>query len=140
MTASGDGGSEGGGADRERRLVAVSLDEASLAAGNRDIDHERKVAIFDLLEHNSFSVVDGPPGPYALSLSIVEGRLVFDIRLETGEPGSTFILSLTPFRRIVRDYFMICESYFQAIRTAPRRASRRSTWAAGACTTRAARS
>jgi uncharacterized protein (UPF0262 family) len=119
MTATGNGGSDGGGASRDRRLVAVTLDEASLGRGNPDIDHERKVAIFDLLEDNSFAVVDGPPGPYSLTLSIVENRLVFDIRLEDGAPGSTFILSLTPFRRIVRDYFMICESYFQAIRTAP---------------------
>jgi uncharacterized protein (UPF0262 family) len=117
MTATGNGGSDGGGADR--RLVAVTLDEASLGRGNPDIDHERKVAIFDLLEDNSFAVVGGPPGPYSLTLSIVENRLVFDIHLEDGAPGTTFILSLTPFRRIVRDYFMICESYFQAIRTAP---------------------
>jgi len=116
MTATGNGGSDGGGG---RRLVAVTLDEASLGRGNPDIDHERKVAIFDLLEDNSFAVVGGPPGPYSLTLSIVENRLVFDIHLEDGAPGTTFILSLTPFRRIVRDYFMICESYFQAIRTAP---------------------
>ncbi len=100
------------------RLVAVELDEDSIGRGPPDIEHERAVAIYDLLEENRFALDGAERGPYRLKLSIQEKRLVFDIRDETGEPVVTHILSLTPFRRIVKDYFMICESYYQMIRTA----------------------
>ncbi len=103
--------------DRDR-IASVNLDEGSIGRGNPDIEHERAVAIYDLLEENSFSVIGEDRGPYALDLSIQDKRLVFEVRDEGGEPVVTHILSLTPFRRIVRDYFLICESYFQMIKTA----------------------
>jgi uncharacterized protein (UPF0262 family) len=100
------------------RLVKVTLDEATIAAGNRDVEHERAIAIYDLLEDNNFTPAGHVGGPYCLELKVVGNRLVFDIRTETGEPVVAHHLSLTPFRRIVKDYFLICESYYQAIRTA----------------------
>ena len=103
--------------DRDR-IASVTLDEGSIGRGNRDIEHERAVAIYDLLEENVFAVVDEDRGPYQLTLGIQDKRLVFDIRDEAGEPVVLHLLSLTPFRRIVKDYFMICESYFQMIKTA----------------------
>nr|WP_295468458.1 UPF0262 family protein [Mesorhizobium sp.] len=99
------------------RLVDVELDE-SIGRSTPDVEHERAVAIFDLVEENSFRpVTDTGEGPYKLKLSLVEARLVFAISRENGEPVVTHILSLTPFRRIVKDYYMICESYYDAIRT-----------------------
>ena len=102
----------------KRRLVAVTLDEASIGRGSPDQEHERAVAIYDLLEDNTFAPIGHDGGPYALHLSISENRLVFDIRLADQSPVVAHLLSLTPLRRIVKDYFMICESYYQAIRTA----------------------
>ena len=101
-----------------QRLVKVTLDEGSIGRSSPDIEHERAVAIYDLLEDNSFAPVDHDAGPYALHLSITENRLAFDIRLEDGTPVMAHLLSLTPLRRIVKDYFMICDSYYKAIRTA----------------------
>jgi uncharacterized protein (UPF0262 family) len=101
-----------------RCIADIALDETSLSAQTADADHERRVAIFDLLEANSFDVIDGPDGPYAVSLSVVEQKLVFDVKLLDGTDVRIFVLSLSPFRRVVRDYFMICESYHQAIRQA----------------------
>ena len=101
-----------------RRLVKITLDEGSIGRSSSDIEHERAVAIYDLIEDNSFAPTDHGDGPYALHLSITENRLVFDIRLEDGTPVMAHLLSLTPFRRIVKDYFMICDSYYKAIRTA----------------------
>ena len=101
-----------------KRLVAVSLDEASIGRSTSDIEHERAVAIYDLLEENSFAPVGQRGGPYALNLGIKENRLVFDIRHSDGEPVVAHLLSLTPFKGIVKDYFLICDSYYAAIRTA----------------------
>lgn len=103
---------------RRNRLVTVEFDESSIGRGSPDIEHERAVAIYDLLEDNRFAPVGHDGGPYALRLSIQDNRLVFDIRSEAGDPLVAHILSLSPFRRIVRDYFLICESYYQMIRTA----------------------
>jgi uncharacterized protein (UPF0262 family) len=103
-------------ADRRSRLVAVTLDAASIGRAPPDIEHERAVAIYDLVEENSFAL-NGHPGPYRLVLSLADRRLVFDIRSEAGEPLVAHALSLTPFRRVVKDYFLICESYFKAIRS-----------------------
>ena len=100
-----------------QRLSKVTLDEGSIGRSSADIEHERAVAIYDLLEDNSFAPLDHDGGPYALHLSITENRLVFDIRLEDGTPVMAHLLSLTPLRRIVKDYFMICDSYYKAIRT-----------------------
>src|SRR5262245_30075423 len=96
------------------RLVDVELDE-SIGRSTPDVEHERAVAIFDLIEENSFQPVnDEGIGPYRLKLSLAESRLVFAIGREDGTPVVTHILSLTPFRRIVKDYYMICESYYEA--------------------------
>ena len=100
------------------RLVAVTLDEESIGRSSPDIEHERAVAIYDLIEENSFRPAEDAGGPYALHLSIAENRLVFDIRKADGAPVVAHLLSLTPFRRIVKDYFLICDSYYAAIRTA----------------------
>jgi uncharacterized protein (UPF0262 family) len=100
------------------RLVEVTLDEDSIGRSGPDIEHERAVAIYDLIEENSFQPVEHDGGPYVLRLSMAENRLVFDIRLTDGTPVMAHLLSLTPFRRIVKDYFLICDSYYQAIRTA----------------------
>ena len=100
------------------RLVAITLDEQSIGRSNRDVEHERAVAIYDLIEQNTFAPIGHEGGPYALHLSIAENRLAFDIRLADGTPVVTHLFSLTPFRKIVKDYFLICDSYYAAIRTA----------------------
>lgn len=98
------------------KLVDVELDE-TIGRSTPDVEHERAVAIFDLIEENSFAPANDEAGPYKLRLSLVESRLVFAISRENGEQVVTHILSLTPFRRIVKDYYMICESYYDAIRS-----------------------
>jgi len=103
--------------DQQRRLIAVTLDDTSIGRASPDIEHERTVAIYDLIEENSF-VLAKHAGPYRLTLSLADRRLIFDIKSDGGEPLVTYALSLTPFRTIVRDYYLICESYHQAIRTA----------------------
>jgi uncharacterized protein (UPF0262 family) len=102
----------------KQRLVSVKLDEASIGRSNPDIEHEREVAIYDLLEMNHFAPVGHDGGPYALHLSVNGTRLVFDIRLEDGTPVMAHLFSLSPLRRIVKDYYMVCDSYYAAIRTA----------------------
>ncbi|MBZ0146284.1 MAG: UPF0262 family protein, partial [Pseudorhodoplanes sp.] len=106
------------GAAKDARLVAITLDENSIGRSGPDIEHERAVAIYDLIEQNSFAPDGHDGGPYALHLSMAENRLVFDIRLADGTPVTAHLLSMTPFRKIVKDYFMICDSYYAAIRTA----------------------
>ncbi|MCB1471888.1 MAG: UPF0262 family protein [Rhodobiaceae bacterium] len=108
----------GEGAGRGARLVAVSLDEGSIRRSTPDIDHERAVAIYDLLEENHFQPAADAEGPFALNLSIQEQRLVMDISRSEGPAVATHVLSLTPLRKVIRDYFMICESYYEAIRQA----------------------
>jgi uncharacterized protein (UPF0262 family) len=104
--------------DKTGRLTAVTLDEASLGSSSDEIEHERRVAIYDLLEENSFRPTGHGGGPYTLHLGISGARLVFDIRLADGTPVIAHMLSLAPFRRIVKDYFTVCDSYYAAIRTA----------------------
>jgi uncharacterized protein (UPF0262 family) len=99
------------------RLSDIVLDD-TIGRSTPDVEHERAVAIFDLIEDNSFEPVGHAGGPYKLNLSLVDTKLVLTIRTEADEEVATHILSLTPFRRIVKDYFMICESYYEAIRTA----------------------
>ena len=101
-----------------QRLVAVNLDEETIGRSNPDIEHERQVAIYDLLERNSFAPARHDGGPYVLNLSITGSRLAFDIRQQDGKPVVAHLLSLSPLRRIVKDYYTICDSYYQAIRTA----------------------
>jgi len=100
------------------RLVAVTLDESSIGRSSPDVEHERAVAIYDLIEENSFQPTGHEGGPYALNLGIDGNRLVFDIRSADGAPVIAHLLSLAPFRRIVKDYFTVCDSYYAAIRTA----------------------
>jgi uncharacterized protein (UPF0262 family) len=99
------------------RLTDVVLDE-TIGRSTPDVEHERAVAIYDLIEENVFQPVGDPEGgPYKLKLSLVEARLVFSVSRRNDSPVITHILSLTPFRRVIKDYFMICESYYEAIRT-----------------------
>lgn len=102
-------------------LIHIEIDDAGLPTPTPEIEQERKVAIFDLLEDNSFSVPrEGvPAGPYRLALSIRERRLVFDVQTEAQDPAAEFHLSLGPFRQVVKDYFQICESYFDAVKKLP---------------------
>jgi uncharacterized protein (UPF0262 family) len=101
-----------------KRLVKVSLDESSIGSASRDIEHERAIAIYDLTEENFFAPAGHDGGPYRLNLGVASNRLIFDVRTEAEEPVIAHHLSLTPFRRIVKDYFLVCESYYQAIRSA----------------------
>ena len=101
-----------------RRIVEISLDERTVVRRSADVEHERAVAIYDLTEENYFFPVEDDSGPYHLHLSIAEDRLLFDIRSDADDPVGTVTLPLLPFRRIVKDYFVVCESYYEAIRTA----------------------
>ena len=104
--------------DPRHRLVSLTLDEASIGRGNPDQEHERAIAIYDIVEANAFSLPSHDGGPYALHLALVDKRLCFDIRTEAGEPVVAHHLSLSPFRGVIRDYEMVCDSYYKAIRTA----------------------
>ena len=106
------------------RLCHIDIDERGLARPTPEIEQERKVAIFDLLEDNSFALPRRedrpvPTGPYRLGLAIREGRLVFEIATEEAQKIGEFHLSLGPFRQVVKDYFQICESYFEAVKRLP---------------------
>ncbi|MEM8632997.1 MAG: UPF0262 family protein [Pseudomonadota bacterium] len=106
------------------RLIHVAIDDSGLPAPTPEIEQERRVAIFDLLEDKSFALPgrtdrDIPEGPYRLNLSIRDGRLVFDVDTEAEEEAAEFHLSLGPFRQVVKDYFQICESYFDAVKKMP---------------------
>ncbi|MGA8434219.1 MAG: UPF0262 family protein [Methyloceanibacter sp.] len=103
----------------QARLVEVTLDSDSLGRNSADVEHEREVAIFDLLERNSFALENHDGGPYTLHLSVADSRLVFTVGDATRAPIANVMLSLSPFRRLVKDYFLMCETYFQAIKTAP---------------------
>src|SRR4051812_15173130 len=96
-------------------IAKIDLDERTVVRRNPDIEHERAVAIFDLLEENSFAVPDCT-GPFHLHLGVQENRLTFDIRDEQGAELSRVQLALTPFRALVKDYFTVCESYYAAIK------------------------
>jgi uncharacterized protein (UPF0262 family) len=104
------------------RIIAVKLDERTILWRNADIEQERRIAIFDLLENNHFRPLrdrgDGYEGPYRVTLRVEEGRLAIDISHENEAPLDTVVLTLTPFRRTIRNYFAICDSYYNAIRTA----------------------
>ncbi len=106
------------------RISKIEIDDTGLAAPTPAIEQERKVAVFDLLEQNHFALpargdVTPPPGPYHLGLAIRDRRLVFDITTEAGDKAGEFHLSLGPFRQVVKDYFSICESYFEAVKKLP---------------------
>jgi uncharacterized protein (UPF0262 family) len=111
-------------ADGPDRLIEVTLDDSGLAPPTPEVEQERRVAIFDLLEENRFALPprEGrpvPPGPYRLHLAIRERRLVFELTAADGERAGEFHLSLTPFNQVVKDYFQICEAYFDAVKRLP---------------------
>jgi len=102
-----------------RRIARITFDERTGLRRSPEVEQERKVAIFDLLEGNSFALVNGDPGPYELRLGIRENRLVMEVRDEAGRALRTIVLALGSFRRLIKDYFTVCDSYYQAIKTAP---------------------
>lgn len=106
------------------RITRIEIDDSAIAPATPEMEQERKVAIFDLIEDNSFAIPGregqpAPDGPFILSLDIREGRLVFDITGESAEKVAEFHLSLGPFRQVVKDYFQICQSYFDAVKRLP---------------------
>ena len=100
------------------RIKEIAFDETASLGRSADAEHERRIAIFDLLEENFFRPAGSDGGPYRLIVGLEDNRLVFDIRLSDGAEHGKVLLSMTPFRRIVRDYFLVCESYYEAIRHA----------------------
>lgn len=101
------------------RLAEITLDTKSLGRANVNTEHEREVAIFDILDGNAFRVEDLDDGPYNLHLSIVDDRLQMNITATGNGQGFEHTVALTPLKRIMKDYFMVCESYYEAVRTAP---------------------
>jgi uncharacterized protein (UPF0262 family) len=101
------------------RLSAITLDQRSVGHRSRAIDQEREVAIYDILEANLFKPEGSAGGPYHLILGVEETRLSLDIFREDGTPHGKVLLSLAPLRRTVKDYFLVCENYYKAIRSAP---------------------
>jgi uncharacterized protein (UPF0262 family) len=106
----------------DHRIKEIKLDERTIIWRNADVEQERRIAIFDLLEDNSFRPLRGYPddyaGPYLLNLAVEEGRLVLDLAREDASPLETLILSIGTLRRPIKDYFAICDSYYDAIRNA----------------------
>ena len=103
----------------DHRIGAILLDEKSVVKRSPEVEQEREVAISDLLENNLFKPKGAAGGPNRLALSVKENRLVFDIARDSGQRVGRILLSLAPFRRIVKDYFLVCDSYYKAMRTAP---------------------
>jgi len=107
----------------DHRIIAITLDESTIVKWNATIENERQIAVNDLLEENSFQPLrlngdTANTGPYKVHLSINDGRLVFDLKNESDTPLDSFYLSITPFRKIIKDYFVICESYYNALKSA----------------------
>lgn len=105
--------------EETHRIVHIELDERTVVRRSADVEHERAVAIYDLIEANYFKPHLDGVGPYHVTLSVQENRLVFGVKDEAGTTLGELALGLVAFRRIVKDYFTVCESYFQAIKTAP---------------------
>lgn len=101
------------------RLIEITLDQKSLGRANANIEHEREVAIFDILDGNSFAVDGMAAGPYRLHLAVADDRLQVTVRNEDSEPVATHQLPLTPLKRVMKDYFLVCDAYYEAVRTAP---------------------
>src|SRR5689334_23040425 len=104
------------------RIIDIALDDKTIVWRNADVEQERRIAIYDLIEDNSFAPTrsheDGYAGPYKVFISVQEGRLAIEIRRADDSPLEAIILGLASFRRPIKDYFSICESYYQAIRQA----------------------
>jgi uncharacterized protein (UPF0262 family) len=105
-----------GSSEKRNRICKIDLADNLRVRRNADIEHERAVAIFDLLDENNFELIGGPPGPYALALAIEENRLALDLRSEAGDPIDKHLLPLMPFKTTIKDYFTVCESYYEAIK------------------------
>jgi uncharacterized protein (UPF0262 family) len=99
------------------RLIEVTLDGGSITRANASIEHEREVAIYDLVDGNSFKLTGRDTGPYRLRLAIQDERLVFDVADEASQPVVTHLLSLTPLKRLMKDYFIVLDSYYQAVKS-----------------------
>jgi uncharacterized protein (UPF0262 family) len=104
--------------DPSARIARIHLDSGSIVRWSREVEHERQVAVFDLLERNAFALKGGFAGPYHVELSLRDANLVFRIQAENGAAATELSLPMRPFRRLIKDYFLICNSYFQAIKTA----------------------
>jgi uncharacterized protein (UPF0262 family) len=104
--------------DAGARIIEIRLDAASIVRWSREVEHERQVAVFDLLERNSFRLVNDFPGPYRVELSLRESNLIFALADGAGREQAEITVSMRPFRRLIKDYFLICDSYFQAIKNA----------------------
>lgn len=104
--------------DGDHYIAELHIDDESLPVTSPEMEHERRVAIFDLLEENEFCPLDSPSGPYMVTMTLVDDRLILNVKRTNGIDRGIFPLSIKPFRRIVKDYFMICEAYHDAIRTA----------------------
>jgi len=105
--------------ENQTRIVHVVLDEKTFVRRRPEVEHERAVAIYDLIEENHFAPVGfEESGPYLLHLGLEDNRLILDVQSQDGLPLTRFMLPLSPFRTIVKDYFMICESYYTAIKEA----------------------
>ncbi len=101
------------------RLVEITLDQRSLGPANANIEHEREVAIFDILDGNAFAIDGMDVGPYRLNLAIADDRLQLTVRDEDSEPVASHQVPLTPLKRVMKDYFLVCDDYYDAVRTAP---------------------
>lgn len=119
MTASEDAPPASDPPPSRSRLSAIHLDGASIGRSNPNVEHEREVAIYDILDANSFAVVGRDDGPYTLTLGVAQDRLTLTVGSEFVDGAMAFVLSLAPFRKIIKDYFLVCNSYYEAIRTAP---------------------
>jgi len=126
MTDPGSDGPGEGIDQRRRSIVKIQLDEKSFLRRRPEVEHEREVALFDLLEENVFilksqDATDAahPQGPFHLKLGLSEDRLIFDVRDTAETPRREIVLGVRPFRMIIKDYFMVCESYFDAIKASP---------------------
>ena len=102
----------------QRRLIKIALEDDPAIRRSREVEHERAVAVFDLLEENVFDLIEAAPGPYCLMIGIRENRLVLDVRDSEEKPLEEVILPLTPLRSLIRDYFRVCDAYYEAIKTA----------------------
>ncbi len=103
-----------------QRICQIELDEKSIIKRNADIEHERRVAIFDLLETNHFApkngIAGGYPGPFNVKLRVEDNRLAIDLKTEEKQDLETFVLPLTPLRKVIKEYFLVCDNYYDAIK------------------------
>jgi uncharacterized protein (UPF0262 family) len=104
--------------DDRRKLVEIVLDETSIGRGGPDQEHERAIAIYDLIQENGFAISGRDDGPYRLRVSLVDGKLTLDAAPISGEASVSHVLSLSALRALIKDYFLICESYYAAVRDA----------------------